>query len=77
MDNVLEGIKEAIISREAEQVVKLTQKALDEGISAEKIVFEAGTPAMEIVGQEYDPRSNDAGLNHAVIVIASVGLRSG
>jgi len=35
-------------------VVELTRKALDEGIKPEQLLYEALTPGMDIVGEEYE-----------------------
>ena len=52
--NLLESIKESIIGMDREKVVELTRKALDEGIKPEKLLAEALTPGMDIVGEEYE-----------------------
>ena len=52
--NLLESIKESIIGMDREKVVELTRKALDEGIGPAKLLDEALTPGMDVVGQEYE-----------------------
>jgi len=52
--NLLESIKESIIGMDREKVVELTRKALDEGIKPEKLLDEALTPGMDVVGEEYE-----------------------
>jgi len=52
--DLLESIKESIIGMDREKVVELTRKALDEGIKPEKLLDEALTPGMDIVGEEYE-----------------------
>jgi len=51
---VLEDLKAAIVDMEVEKVAELTQKALDDGLAAEKILDEALVPAMAIVGEQYE-----------------------
>jgi len=52
--DLLVSIKESIIDMDKEKVVELTRKALDEGIKPEKLLDEALTPGMDIVGEEYE-----------------------
>ena len=52
--DLLVSIKESIIGMDKEKVVELTRKALDEGIKPEKLLYEALTPGMDIVGEEYE-----------------------
>jgi len=52
--DLLENIKESIIGMDREKVVELTRKALDEGIKPEKLLYEALTPGMDIVGEQYE-----------------------
>jgi len=52
--DLLESIKENVIGMERERVVELTRKALDEGIKPERLLDEALTPGMDVVGQEYE-----------------------
>lgn len=51
--NLLESIKESIIGMDREKVVELIRKALDGGIKPEKLLDEALTPGMDVVGEEY------------------------
>jgi len=51
---LLESIKQSIIGMDRAKVVELTRKALDEGIKPEKLLYEALTPGMDIVGEEYE-----------------------
>ena len=52
--DLLEIIKQSIIGMDREKVVELTRKALDEGIKPERLLDEALTPGMDVVGQEYE-----------------------
>jgi len=52
--DLLVSIKESIIDMDREKVVELTRKALDEGIKPKKLLDEALTPGMDIVGEEYE-----------------------
>lgn len=51
---ILEKLKQSIIDMENEQVIAITKKALEQGISPEKMLYEALTPAMDIVGQNFE-----------------------
>jgi 5-methyltetrahydrofolate--homocysteine methyltransferase len=50
----LDELKAKVMDMDAEKVAELTQKALAEGISAKEILNQALTPAMDIVGDEYE-----------------------
>ncbi|HUV45740.1 MAG TPA: B12-binding domain-containing protein, partial [Dehalococcoidia bacterium] len=52
--DLLESIKQSIIGMDREKVVELTRKALDEGINPERLLDEALTPGMDVVGEEYE-----------------------
>lgn len=52
--DLLVSIKESIIGMDKEKVVELTRKALDQGIKPGKLLDEALTPGMDIVGEEYE-----------------------
>ena len=52
--HLLEDIKQSIIDMDSGKVVELTRKALDEGIKPEKLLYEALTPGMDIVGEQYE-----------------------
>jgi len=52
--DLLESIKESIIGMDRAKVVELTRKALAEGVKPEKLLYEALTPGMDIVGEEYE-----------------------
>ncbi len=52
--DLLVSIKESIIGMDKEKVVELTRKALDEGIKPKRLLDEALTPGMDIVGEEYE-----------------------
>lgn len=52
--NLLEEIKNSIISMKRDLARELTQKALDEGIGAETILHSSLIPAMDTVGKEYE-----------------------
>ena len=54
---VLEELQQAIISGSRDKAKELTQKALDEGIEARKIVVEGIAVAMEVVGEKF--RANE------------------
>lgn len=51
---VLEDLKLRVIGMEVEKTMKLTQRALDTGYSAEKILTNALIPAMAVVGEQYE-----------------------
>lgn len=51
---MLDAIKQAVRDGEMEQAVELTEKAISQGLKAQQILDEALTPAMDIVGQEYE-----------------------
>lgn len=51
---MLDAIKQAVLDGEMEQAVELTKKAISQGLKAQQILDEALTPAMDIVGQEYE-----------------------
>jgi len=52
--NILDEIKDSIIGMQREKARDLTQKALDGGMDAEKILHKSLIPAMETVGREYE-----------------------
>ena len=52
--DLVESIKESLISMDREKVVELTKKALDEGIKPDKLLDEALTPGMDVIGLEYE-----------------------
>lgn len=52
--DLLASIKESIIGMDKEKVVEFTRKALDEEIEPAKLLDEALTPGMDVVGQEYE-----------------------
>ncbi|MCJ7752326.1 MAG: corrinoid protein [Armatimonadetes bacterium] len=54
---VLEELQQAIISGNRDKAKELTQKALDEGLEARKIVVEGIAVAMEVVGEKF--RANE------------------
>jgi len=51
---MLDKIKQAVLDGEMEGIAELTNQALAQGIEAHKILDEALTPAMDIVGREYE-----------------------
>lgn len=51
---MLDSIKQAVLDGEMEQAVGLTERAISEGLKARQILDEALTPAMDVVGQEYE-----------------------
>jgi len=52
---LLQSIKESIIAMDdQEKVMDLVKKALEGGILPEEILYDALTPGMDIVGQEYE-----------------------
>lgn len=51
---VLDELKQSVIDMEVETATELTQKALDEGMDAEKVLNEALVPAMDAVGGQYE-----------------------
>jgi 5-methyltetrahydrofolate--homocysteine methyltransferase len=54
---VLEELQQAIISGNRDKAKEFTQKALDEGLDARKIVVEGIAVAMEVVGEKF--RANE------------------
>jgi len=52
--NLLENIKESIINMDEEKVREFTKKALENNLKPETIIYDALTPAMDLVGQEYE-----------------------
>ena len=50
---VIEDLQQAIITGNRDKVKEFTQQALDEGVTARKIVVDGIAPAMEIVGQKF------------------------
>ncbi|RLI48233.1 MAG: cobalamin-binding protein [Candidatus Thorarchaeota archaeon] len=51
---MLDKIKQAVIAGEVENIAELTKQALAQGIGARDILDKALTPAMDIVGEEYE-----------------------
>jgi len=51
---VLDDLKQSVIDMEVDKATELTQKALDEGLDAEKVLNEALVPAMDAVGDQYE-----------------------
>ncbi|RLE40731.1 cobalamin-binding protein [Candidatus Acetothermia bacterium] len=51
---MLDKIKQAVIAGEMESIAELTKQALAQGIGARDILDKALTPAMDIVGEEYE-----------------------
>ncbi len=51
---MLEPIRQAVLAGDIDQARTLTKKAISEGVSAREILDDALTPAMDIVGQEYE-----------------------
>ncbi len=51
---MLEELKQAVLEGEQDKATELTEKALSEGVGAEKILNEALIAAMDIVGAEYE-----------------------
>ncbi len=54
---VLDDLQQAIISGNRDKAKELTQKALDEGIAAKRVVVEGIAAAMEVVGEKF--RANE------------------
>jgi len=54
MSGILNEIKDSIISMKRDLARELTQRALDEGIDAGKILHTSLIPAMDTVGKEYE-----------------------
>jgi 5-methyltetrahydrofolate--homocysteine methyltransferase len=52
--SVLEDLNQSVIEMDVDKAHELTQKALDEGFEAEKILNEALVPAMDYVGEQYE-----------------------
>jgi len=51
---MLDKIKQAVLAGEMEGIAELTNQALAQGIGARDILDQALTPAMDIVGEEYE-----------------------
>jgi len=51
---MLDKIKQAVLAGEMEGIAELTNQALTQGIGACEILDQALTPAMDIVGEEYE-----------------------
>jgi len=51
---MLDKIKQAVLAGEMEGIAELTNQALAQGIAAREILDQALTPAMDIVGEEYE-----------------------
>jgi len=51
---MLEPIRQAVLAGDIDQARTLTKKAISEGVSAREILDNALTPAMDVVGQEYE-----------------------
>ncbi|MCK4600052.1 corrinoid protein [Candidatus Bipolaricaulota bacterium] len=51
---MLDKIKQAVLDGEMEGIAELTNQALTQGIGAREILDQALTPAMDIVGEEYE-----------------------
>ncbi len=51
---MLDKIKQAVLAGEMEGIAELTNQALAQGIKAGEILNQALTPAMDIVGREYE-----------------------
>ncbi len=52
--SVLEDLNKSIVEMDVEKAEELAQKALAEGLAAEKILNEALVPAMDFVGEQYE-----------------------
>jgi len=50
----LTNIKQAVLEGDMENAAQLTETALSQGLNAQEILNKALTPAMDIVGQEYE-----------------------
>jgi len=51
---MLDKIKQAVLAGDMEGIAELTNQALAQGIGAREILDQALTPAMDIVGEEYE-----------------------
>ena len=51
---MLDRIKQAVLDGEMEGIAELTNQAVAQGIGAREILDQALTPAMDIVGEEYE-----------------------
>jgi len=51
---MLDKIRQAVLAGEMEGIAELTNQALAQGIGAREILDQALTPAMDIVGEEYE-----------------------
>jgi 5-methyltetrahydrofolate--homocysteine methyltransferase len=51
---MLKKIKQAVLDGDMDGAIKLTNEAISQGLGAQQILNEALTPAMDIVGEEYE-----------------------
>ena len=51
---MIDAIKEAVLKGNRDKVVELTAEALKQGVQPKEILDQALTPAMDIVGEEYE-----------------------
>ena len=51
---MIDAIKEAVLKGDRDKVVELTAAALEQGAQPKEILDQALTPAMDIVGEEYE-----------------------
>ena len=51
---LLKRVKQAVLAGEMEGIAELTNQALAQGVGAREILDQALTPAMDIVGEEYE-----------------------
>ena len=54
MSDVLKRIEEAVYNGQEDDIVKLTQEALDEGLSPQEIIDKGGVAALERLGTDFD-----------------------
>jgi len=52
--SVLDDLNKSVVEMDVEKAEELAQKALDEGLEAEKILNESLVPAMDFVGEQYE-----------------------
>lgn len=70
-ENLLDQIKEAVIESQAEETVKITEKAVEEGYKPLEIINRALVPGMQTVGEKYE--CGEYFLPH--LIIAADGMK--
>jgi len=53
-ESLLKRVKQAVLDGDGDETTELTKEAVSQGLGAPQILDEALTPAMDIVGEEYE-----------------------